>query len=270
MPFIKYRSTSYGSGKEFAGFTRKGWFALISAPILLFIVLPIFLSMFKVVGVGQVGIVTRFGQVVGEDQSGFHMILPWPFESMTQMNVQIQKSQVDASAATQDLQTVTTTVALNYNLTPATANQIYREVGTGYVATIVDPILQETVKSVTSQYNATDLIDQRSKVQAQTLAALQSALSARGITVDNLSIVNFEFSPQFAQAIEDKQVQAQNVQAAQYKLQQAQLNAQANQVQQAALTPAILEQQAINKWDGKMPQAVSGGTGNIFGINLQQ
>ena len=228
------------------------------------------LTMIRVVGVGRVGIVTRFGQVVGDRQSGIQFVAPWGVEHLVSMNVQNQKVQVDATAATQDLQTVTTTVALNYNLTPATADQIYRSVGVNYQTVVIDPILQETVKAITSQYNATDLIDQRPKVEAQTLAALDKALSNKGFTVDNFSIVNFEFSKAFSDAIENKQVEAQNVQAAQYKLQQANLNAQANQVQDAALTPQILEQQAIQKWDGKLPNnTVAGGSGTIFSLPLQ-
>jgi regulator of protease activity HflC (stomatin/prohibitin superfamily) len=218
------------------------------------------------VSVGQVGIITSYGSVKGEVASGLHFIPPW--ETVTGVSVQNQKVQVDATAATQDLQTVTATVALNFNLTPQTANNIYKNVGTQYEAVVIDPILQETVKAVTSQYNATDLIDQRAAVEAKTLTALTKALTDKGVTVDNFSIVNFAFSTAYTNAIENKQVEAQNVQAAQYKLQQSQLNAQANAVQDAALTPAILEQQAIAKWDGKLPaNTLQGGT--IFGINLQ-
>lgn len=234
--------------------------------VLIFAFLTLLTSI-RVVGVGREGIVTRFGQVVGDKQSGLVLVAPWGIEHLVSMNVQNQKVQVDATAATQDLQTVTTTVALNFNLTPSTADQIYRQVGVNYESVVIDPILQETVKSITSQYNATDLIDQRPKVEAQTLTQLNKALADKGVTVDNFSIVNFSFSTAFSNAIENKQVEAQNVQAAQYKLQQANLNAQANQVQDAALTPQILEQQAINKWNGKMPNAVSGGS-TIFSIPL--
>lgn len=240
---------------------------LVIGFVLLVIVLLRFAMGIRSVSVGNVGIITSYGNVKGEVPSGLHYI--WPWETITKMNVQNQKVQVDASAATQDLQTVTTTVALNYNLTPKTANDIYKTVGPQYQRVVIDPILQETVKAITSQYNATDLITQRSTVEAKTLAALTKALTDKGITVDNLSIVNFQFSAQYSAAIESKQVEAQAVATAQYKLQQAQLNAQANSVQDAALTPAILEQQAIARWDGKMPNAVSGGSGTIFGINIQ-
>jgi regulator of protease activity HflC (stomatin/prohibitin superfamily) len=236
----------------------------ISSIIMLIVVVRL-LTCIRSVAVGQVGIISSYGNVKGEVSSGLHFIPPW--ETVTGMSVQNQKVQVDATAATQDLQTVTATVALNFNLTPKTANDIYKNVGTQYDSVVIDPILQETVKAVTSQYNATDLIDQRSKVEAQTLSDLTKALTNRGVTVDNFSIVNFSFSPQYTAAIENKQVEAQNVAAAQYKLQQSQLNAQANAVQDAALTPAILEQQAIAKWNGAMPNSV--GSGTIFGINLQ-
>lgn len=236
--------------------------------VVAFILLIMLIASMKTVGVGQVGIETRFGRVLGEVQSGFHFIPPW--EGLTQMNVQIQKSQVDATAATQDLQSVTTTVAVNYNLTPATANQVYREVGTNYVSTIVDPIVQETFKAVSAKYNATDLVTERAAVQAQTLSDLQTAFQARGITIDNLNIVNFAFSDQYTAAIEAKQVASQNVQTQQYNLQAAQLQAQAQEQQKTSLSPQYLELQAIQKWDGKMPQVVSGGTGNIFGLQLQQ
>ena len=138
-----------------------------------------------------------------------------------------------------------------------------------YEQTVIDPILQETVKGVTAQYNASDLIDQRARVESQTLTQLQAALTDKGVTVDNFSIVDFQFSPEFSAAIEQKQVAAQQVQQAQYQLQQAQLKAQANQVQDAALTPAILEQQAIARWDGKMPTTVSGSSA-IFSIPVGQ
>lgn len=249
-----------------AGGTTLVTIGVIVAIVALFVFIRL-LTCFRIVGVGQVGIVTKYGNVVGEVSSGMHFIPPW--ESITGMNVQNQKVQVDATAATKDLQTVTTTVALNFNLTPKTANDIYKSVGTQYEGVVVDPILQETVKAVTAEYNATDLIDERAAVEAQTLSSLNKALSDRGVTVDNFSILNFQFSTAFTNAIENKQVEEQNVAAAQYKLQQAQINAQANQVQTTALTPQILEQQAISKWDGKMPQVINGSTGAVFGINLQ-
>lgn len=234
------------------------------------IILLFFILCFRVVGVGQVGIVTRFGNVNRESGSGVVLKMPWPIEKLTKMNIKTQKEQQDAEAATKDLQTVTTTLALNYNLTPDTARKVYQQVGTGYSVVVIDPIIQEAIKSITSQYNAEELISNRPAVELALTDRLTSKLTDRGITVDNVSIVNFAFSAAFNTAIEQKQVAQQDAQKAQYQLQTAQLQAQAQDVQAKTLTPEYLQLQAIQKWDGKMPQAVSGtSNGSIFGINLQ-
>lgn len=234
-----------------------------AAVVVLFLVLCV-----RIVNVGEVGIVTRFGNITRHTGSGLILKLPWPIEHLTKMNVQIQKEQQDASAATKDLQTVTTTLALNYNLTPATADDVFRTIGADYKVRIIDPVLQETVKSITSQFNADELISQRPKVETLVLEDITSKLKKRGVTVDNVSIVNFGFSNAFEQAIEQKQVAQQNAQKAQYELQTAQLQSQAQDVQAKTLTPEYLQLQAIQKWDGKMPNYV-GGNGTVFNIPLQ-
>lgn len=239
--------------------------AAVVTAIILFLVFCV-----RVVNVGEVGIITRFGVVSRQSESGLIIKFPWPIERLTIMNIQIQKEQQDASAATKDLQTVTTTLALNYNLTAATADTVFRSIGPDYKNRIVDPVLQETIKSITSQYNADELISKRPAVEAAMYKELSEKLTKRGITVDNVSIVNFGFSDKFSDAIEQKQVAQQNAQKAEYELQTAQLQSQAQDVQARTLTPEYLQLQAIQKWDGKMPQYVGGGNGTVFNIPLTQ
>jgi regulator of protease activity HflC (stomatin/prohibitin superfamily) len=184
------------------------------------------------------------------------------------MNIKTQKEQQDASAASKDLQTVTTTIALNYHLTPLTAKKVFVEVGTNYSSVIIDPILQESIKSVTSQYDAAELISQRNQVELALQDKLASKLTKRGITIDNVSIVNFNFSTAFDQSIEQKQVAQQNSQKAQYELLTATTRAQAQDVQAKTLTNEYLQLQAIEKWDGHLPTTVAGGTGTILSIPL--
>jgi regulator of protease activity HflC (stomatin/prohibitin superfamily) len=218
------------------------------------------------VSVGQVGVITSYGTVKGEVQSGLHFI--WPWETVTGMNVRTVKDNVQAAAATKDLQQLDANVNLNYHLNPSYVDMVYRKVGTSYDVTIVQPALQEAVKANTAKFNADEEITNRATVESNIQTDLTKKLQPWGINVDSLSILDFGFSPQYSAAIENKQVEQQNVAAAQYKLQQAQLNAQANQAQDSSLSQQILEQQAISKWDGRMPQVVSG-TNQIFGINLQ-
>ena len=240
---------------------------VISAAVIAVIIL-FFIFCFRVVGVGQVGIITQFGRVTREAQSGIVIKAPWPIQHIIKMNIKTQKEQQDASAASKDLQTVTTTIALNYHLTPTTAKKVFTEVGTNHSSVVIDPILQESIKSVTSQYDAAELISLRTKVEQSLQDKLASKLTDRGITIDNVSIVNFNFSEAFDQSIEQKQVAQQNAQKAQYELQTATTQAQAQDVQARTLTPEYLQLQAIQKWDGHMPTTVSGGSGTILSIPL--
>lgn len=236
--------------------------------VLVVVVLAL-ISCFHVVSVGNVGIVTRVGTVNREQGSGVLFTAPFPIESVTEMNVQIQKEQQDASAATHDLQAVTSTIAVNYHLTPDTAKKVFNDVGAEYKDRIISPIIQESVKAVTAQYDASDLIANRATVEGKLDTLLVTKLTDRGITVDSVSIVNFAFSDQFNQAIEQKQVAQQNAEKAQYDLQKAQLEAQAQEVQAKTLTPEYLQLQAINKWDGKLPANTLQGGSTVFNIPLQ-
>lgn len=178
-----------------------------------------------------------------------------------------QDEHQDATAATHDLQSVTTTIALNYHLTPKTAQIVFKQVGTNYREVTIDPIIQEAIKSVTAKYNAEELIGNRAAVEIALRDHLVNKLEDRGITVDNVSIVNFKFSQAFDNAIEQKQVSQQNAQKAQYDLQTAQLKAQAQDVQAKTLTPEYLQLQAIEKWNGNLPTYL--GSGTVFNIPLQ-
>lgn len=231
----------------------------------------IFMFCFRTVGVGQVGIVTRFGNVTREQGSGILLKMPWPIEHLTKMNVKTQKEQQDATAATHDLQSVTTTIALNYHLTPDTAKKVFTDVGVNYREVVIDPVLQESIKAVTAKYDANELISQRGQVEIALQDIFTKKLTTKGITVDNVSIVNFEFSKAFDNAIEQKQVSQQQAQKAKYDLETANLRAQAQDVQAKTLTEQYLELQAIEKWDGHLPTTYAGnGSGTLFNIPVKK
>jgi len=218
----------------------------------------------RVVGVGQVGVVTRLGQVNRHLDSGVALKLPFPFESLSTFDIKTQKDQADADAASQDLQDVKATVVTNYHIDNNKVDDLYRTVGVDYKSRVIDPAIQESVKAATANFPIAELITKRAEVKASITKSLQDRLSKRGIVVEDVSLTNLSFSQEYTQAIEQKQVAQQKAEQAQFNLQKAQVDAQANQVQQAALTDQILEQQAIAKWDGHMPQFV--GQGSVFSI----
>ncbi len=222
----KVASTSrYSSDNEYiGGDIRKAgmWLTMIAG--VLTVVLFIACSV-VIVPTGNVAVMLRFQKPTGEilDQ-GMHgkNILDGPVN----MSIKTQLFTDDATAASKDLQDVATTVALNYHLEASKAVVVYQTIGHDYIAVIANPVIQETVKEITANYNAEDMIVKRPEVKNAISNTLTQRLEARGIVVESVNITNFDFSQSFTDAIEAKVVAAQNVLQAQNKLLQVQVEAQ--------------------------------------------
>lgn len=239
-------------------------------------VLAVFLFLlawpFGTVGAGERGILLRWGavqgKVVGE---GLYVRVPIA-DRVVLMDVKIQKEEVTATAASKDLQTVNSKVALNYHIEPERVADIYQGIGIDYNYRLIDPALQESVKASTAKYTAEELITKREEVRDEIKAHLVAKLNPRGIIVDDFNIVNFEFSESFNQAIELKVTAEQSALAAKNKLEQikfeaeqqvaeAKGKAEALRIEASALqsNPQILQLRALEKWDGKMPLVMGSG-----------
>ncbi len=235
----------------------------IAYGILGLLIVILFFGTFAFVGAGNVGVVTRFGAVNRVVYPGVVLKIPL-IEGVTAMDTRTQKDQVDASSASKDLQTVHSTIAVNYHLQGSQAVSVYQNIGSDYQDKVVAPALQETFKSITSQYTAEELITKRELLRQQAQDSLTKKLTRYYIIVDNFNIVNFDFSSDFNNAIEQKQVAQQNLEKAKIEaataLTQAtgQANAQAELKNSGSLTPEYLEFLAIQKWNGTLPNATNG------------
>ncbi len=160
------------------------------------------------IGAGERGVVLKFGGVTSRTlNEGIYVVVPF-VNSVERMSVQTDIFEAPASAASKDLQTVETTVALNYHLNPERVNDVYQTLRRDYVARIITPAVQESVKAVTATFDAEELITKRPQVKADIETALSGRLGESGVMLDTLSLTNFTFSETFANAIESKQVAA--------------------------------------------------------------
>ena len=231
------------------------------------LVVIVLASSLVVVGPGQVGVITQFGRVTGREVNpGLSAKLPWPIQSVAMFDTRVQKEQAEVDAASADLQVIKSTIALNYHLDRGNISSIYQTVGPQFSDRLIAPAVQEAFKSTTAQYTAADLLTKRPEVKEKARGVLVDRLGKYGIVIDDLSIVNFSFSDEFNRAIEQKQIAQQQAEQAQYHLEQAQKDAQAQAAQKDSLTAEILEKMAIDKWDGHMPQY--SGSGTVFNIPL--
>ncbi|GMV89249.1 MAG: hypothetical protein AMXMBFR81_21800 [Chthonomonas sp.] len=234
-----------------------------------------------IVPAGHSAVLMRFGAVQGELDEGFHFIMPG-INTTELMEVRTQKEESTGSAASRDLQVVTTTVALNFRVDRSKVGELYQNVGREYKARIIDPAVQESIKTVTAKYTAEDLIRSRPAVKNEVEEEITERLKAYNLIVEpnGVSITNFDFSPEFNKAIEAKQVAQQEAEKQKYVLQRAEterqtmvakakgeaesakLKAEALKVQGAEL---VVAREWIEKWDGKLPQVSSSG-GMIFDV----
>ena len=226
-------------------------------------------GVFVQIGPGQRGVLMTFGAVNnGVLEPGLHLKLPFA-QSVVRMDVQVQNSQAQETAASLDLQNVSTTVATNWHILPADAEWVYQHIGgeSDLVDKIIRPAISNSVKAVTAHYNAEDLIIHRDAVRDEIQKEITAELQPYRVVVDSVNITDFHFSEEFAQAIERKQIAQQRALQARFELDQAkvlaqqrvveaQAQSQAQQLLQQTLTPEVIQQQAIAKWDGHLPAVV--------------
>lgn len=246
------------------GRSKKLW---VGMAILVFLFITLITGI-KMVGTGQVGVVTMYGKVTGRElDEGLSFVLPWGIEKVAVYDIKVQKESVRSTAASKDLQDVTSEIVLNYNLERGSVSDIHQKVGVMYVDKIVTPAINEIFKAASAEYTASQLITERSQLKAKAQVTLTERLARYGIKVSELSIVDFQFSDNFSKAIEEKQVAQQNAERAKFNLEAAKTDAEAQRAQSETLTSEYLQKQAIEKWDGKLPTYMGGGA--VFNIPLQ-
>lgn len=224
---------------------------------------------------GSVGVVTRFAATTGGLLSPGGPYFVTPFVSDVElMDTQTHAHTVRAGAASKDLQNVTTDVTVNYALASTGAVRMFNDMRRDYVARILVPSLQEAIKSTTARYNAEELVTLREKVRSEIATTIQERLARHDILIDQVSITDFNFDPEYAKAIEQKQVAQQDALAAENRVRVAKANADSRIATARGEAEAIrisaeaiqskggaeyVNLKAIEKWDGTLPQWMGGG-----------
>ena len=267
---------------------KKKWILIGVIAVLALIVLT---SCFVVVPAGHTGVIVTLGKVNSNVlPEGFHFKMPFVQEVVNISN-KIQVQEVSAEAVSKDLQQVSSSIAVNYRVALDQSAKIYQNVGDKYSEIILLPAIQESMKAVTAQYTAEELITKRSQIGDEVKTGLEHKVEEYGIKIEKFNIVNFSFSKEFTAAIEAKQVAEQNltktkteqeqalviadaeakkkVIAAEAEakaiLEKANANAEANRVISESIDENLLNYLKIDKWDGKLP-LVQGSDSNIIDL----
>ena len=246
---------------------------------LVIVFLAILSKFFVTVNAGERGVMMQFGkvqeQVLGE---GLHVIVPIIY-TVQKLSVRVQKQESSAEASSKDLQDVFTDVALNWHIIPEEANAIFQQIGDEKAAIdrIIHPAVEEVLKAVIAKYTAEEIITKRGEVKAGVDDSLTLRLLTYHIAVDDISLVHVHFSERFSDAVEAKQIAEQEAKKGEFlalkaakeaeaKVNLAKGEAEVQRLLRDNLTAELLERQAIQKWNGKLPLIVGDGSKNLLDL----
>lgn len=195
------------------------------------------ISCIAIVPTGYTGILTTFGAVENRTvNAGINFVAPW--QKVVTMDNRTQKVPIETSAFSSDIQQVDLLMSVNYCIDQTTARELYRTVGKNYYENIMYPRIQENTKAVFSQYTAENLISQRELLSDQIARLMSDDMEKYGISIISIAVENIDFTDAFTNAVEAKQVAAQN------KLTAETEQAQKTMEEQAAAERAIIASNA--------------------------
>ena len=273
-------------------------------PIIIIVVIILGTSSYVIVESGHVGVVRMLGAVQMEPLSeGFHIIKPF-LDKVEQIDVRLTKVTSKSAAASKDLQTVQTQVTVQYSIIGPTAPLTYQTIGKRdtVATTVIEPAIQESVKAVTAQYTAEQLVTKRAEVKQQIQKAIDNFIHVTlsdkkvptALKISNVAITDFEFSGEFNKAIELKvraeQEALQEINEKTRRVTQAEAgyqerklaadgeayeisvsskakaNAIAREAKALKNNPELIQLRLAEKWDGTLPRFTGGETIPLLNI----
>ena len=252
---------------------------LIGIAILIFVILVVATSASYVVNPGFRGVEVTLGKVSpvfkGE---GFGWKTPF-VTHIVPVSVRQETRNVTADCYSSDLQQVKTELRVLYRVPESSIVKIYQQFAGDPFDSLIAPRVQEALKEATALQSAEQIVKQRESIKSAALVAAQKKVGDIVVIVD-VVIQNIDLSHELETAIESKMVQEQEAAKAKFTQVKAQIeadtviikakgDAESIKIRGEALklTPAFIDLQIVEKWDGKAPLYVGGGNGG-GGVNM--
>ena len=231
----------------------------------------VFFSSFYTIRSTERGVLSTFGKMSDEViQDGLHMKIPF-IQTIKRVNVQQKKFDGKEESYTRDVQTSDVEYTINYDLVRENVTKLMKNVGDDYHNRIVVPFIRSAMKESFGNFAATEIVENRDAVRRQIESQLRQTLDSNYFMNVQFQLVNIDFDDDFEKAIKEKQVAEQNalkaknvtIQVEELAKQtriKAEADADAMRIKATALesNPKLVNYEAVQKWDGKMPQYMLG------------
>lgn len=240
-----------------------------------FIVILIFVWTTVMLGVSQRAVVfNRFsGQMKGELHQGFNMI-NFLTDKVEIYDLKIVKTEYQKiEGLSSDMQTIYLDLTINWKLDPAKLNDIFQTIHGNIEDTIMVNAVLDTSKTELGKFRIEEIARNREQLKLAVERNLKTRLKEKYIDVVNVSIVNVDYSNEYEKSIEEKLIAEQRALEARNKKEQIRYEAEAKGIENARLaetiTPLVLKQKWIEKWDGKLPQYMLGNNTSLL-MNISE
>lgn len=234
----------------------------------------------------EIGIVKTFGRVDHTITGGLNFVNPIT-DTVETMDLVVHVREAAFASYTKDAQPLTSTIEYQYEPYPEKAMDIVAQYGSYEIMeTKLCAAVEERAKIVMARYGAMSLLENRSTLSAQVQEEVKELEQLFPVNFSQVVVKDIDFSDAFERAVEAKMEAEQNALRAQNEKQEAitraeqarevaKVNAEAaiataeGEAQALEITRKALEnmpetwvaQQYLEKWNGVLPQFVTGDNG---------
>jgi regulator of protease activity HflC (stomatin/prohibitin superfamily) len=244
----------------------------------LFFWFSVIFSFFYIVSPGEVGVEVLFGKVQKYSEAGLRVKAPRA--SVITFDIKTHRENFKAEGMSKDMQLVVIESAVNFRIDFTRISDLYTKVGRDYITKVVEPAIHQAIKASSARFNVEEITVNRDKLKLYIEDELTTKLSNYYVVLQDVNLVDIDFSPEFNKILEEKQIEQQKIKTAEYRKQQAEqakqqviLEAQAEGEKQRLLrlntSREVIELKWIEKWDGKLPQVSGSGNSGML-VDIRQ